>query len=81
MPTPEEIQRTVARLIYAWEAQVDTDGKCYCPCNQCTILKRRKLVRKIVERHFFTYGNCEGGHTFHPMVIYSLYMSLYLFYL
>jgi len=68
MPTPEESQRTIARLRDALEAQVSTNGKCYFLCNQCMDLKRRRLVRKIVERHCFMCGHCEGGNTFHPMV-------------
>lgn len=30
-------------------------------------MKRKRVVRKIVEKHCFTYGNCGGGNTFHPM--------------
>jgi hypothetical protein len=66
MPTPEESERMIARLRVALEAQVG--GKCYFPCNQCRGLKRRRLVRKTVERHCWRYGHCEGGHTYHPMV-------------
>jgi hypothetical protein len=77
MPTPEESERTIARLRDAWEALVGTDGKCYFPCYECRGLKRRRVVRKTTEKHCFTYGHCEGGHTFRPMVSYSLYMSLY----
>ena len=68
MPTPKENQRTIARLRDALEAQVGTNGKCYFPCNQCRGSKRRRFVRKIDEIHCFTYGHCEGGHTFCPMV-------------
>jgi hypothetical protein len=67
MPTPEESERMISRLRATLEAQVGTNGKCYFPCNQCMGLKRRRLVRKIVERHCWMYGHCEGGNTFHPM--------------
>jgi hypothetical protein len=32
------------------------------------VCKEEELVRKIVERHCFMYGHCEGGRTFRPMV-------------
>jgi hypothetical protein len=36
MPTLEESEKTIARLRAALEAHVGTNGKCYCPCNQCS---------------------------------------------
>jgi hypothetical protein len=77
MPTTQESQRTVAGLRDGWETHVDSDGKCYFPCNQCKGLKIIILVRKTTKIHCFMYGHCEGGHTFRPIVSYSLYMSLY----
>jgi hypothetical protein len=68
MPTPEESERMIAMLRDALEAQVNNDEICCFPCNQCRGLKRRRLVRKIVERHCWTYGHCERGHPYLPMV-------------
>jgi hypothetical protein len=68
MPTSEESERMIAILRDALEAWVNTDGKCYFPCNQCKDLKRIRLVRKKVERHYWRYGHCEGRHTYCPMV-------------
>ena len=53
-----------------------SDGKCYCPCSQCRGFKRRRINITIDKRHFREYGHCEGGHHYHPLVIFSLCMSL-----
>ena len=40
------------------------DGKCYCPCSQCT----RRLLIKTTKRHCREHGHVEGGHEYHPLV-------------
>jgi hypothetical protein len=64
--TCEDNERTLVRLREALEAHGDM--KCYFPYNECMGLNRKRLVRKIVERHCWRYGHCEGRYTYHPMV-------------
>ena len=37
------------------------DGKCYCPCSQCSSFKRRIILIKSTIKHCREDGHAEGG--------------------
>ena len=67
----EKNRETIARL---WSnLKRKCDGKFYCPCKICKSLNYRRLLIKIVKRHYRENGHIEGGHDYHPLVSCSLY--------
>ena len=52
------------------------DWKCYFPCKRCKDLKIRRFLITMAKRHCRNYGHVEGGHEYHPLVSYSLYVFI-----
>ena len=48
--------------------------KCYFPHKRCKGLMIRRLIITIDKRHWRDYGHVEGGHAYHPLVSYWLYV-------
>ena len=68
-----ENARKLAQFRAALEAR--GDGKCYCPCNDCRGLQRRRLLITTVEKHCREKDHVEGGYEYRPLVRrYSVYM-------
>ena len=68
-----ENARKLAWFRVALEAR--SDGKCYCPCNDCSGLQRRILLITTAEKHCREKGHAEGGYEYRPLVRrYSVYM-------
>ena len=44
------------------------DGKCYCPCTQCTGFKRRRILISTATKHCREHGHGEGENEYHPFV-------------
>ena len=61
-----ENARKLARFRAALEAR--GDGKCYCPCNDCRGLQRRRLLITTAEIHCRDKGHAEGGNEYRPLV-------------
>ena len=57
------------------------DGKCYCPCIQWGVFKRRRIKITTVRKHCREHGHTKGGHEYRPFVIFALYMFLYWLFL
>ena len=68
-----ENARKIARFRATLEAT--GDGKCYCPCNDCRGLQRRRLLITTAEKHCREKSHAKGGNEYHPLVRrYSIYM-------
>ena len=53
--------------------EVNGDGKCYFPCNDCRGLQPRIILRTSAEKHCKEKGHAEGGFEYSPLVrCYSL---------
>ena len=67
IPDPnEDNQQLLARL---WDAAKRRgDRKCYFPCTQCSVFKRRRILISIAKKHCREHGHAEGGNEYRPFV-------------
>ena len=73
----DENARRLARFRETLHAR--GDGKCYCPCNDCRGLQRRRLLITTAEKHCREKGHAEGGYEYRPLVRrYSIYYMISL---
>ena len=63
---PQKKQRRYAEIKATLE--VNSDGKCYCPCNSCRGLRTRRILQTSAEKHCKEKGHAEGGYEYHPLV-------------
>ena len=53
-----------------------SDWRCYFPFKKCRGYNRRRLLIKTTKKHCREYGHLEGGHAYHSLVSYSLYVFI-----
>ena len=71
----EENNRKYVEAMIALEAK--GDGECYFPCNDCSGLQTRRILRTSAEKHCKEKGHVEGGYEYHPLVRhYSIHIVL-----
>ena len=52
------------------------DRKCYFPCKKFKGHNRMRLLIKKTKKHCSEYVHLKGGHGYHPLVSYSLYVFI-----
>ena len=48
--------------------------KCYFPCKRCNGLRTKIILIASAKKHCRDYGHTEGGHEYHLLVSYLLYV-------
>ena len=65
-------------LTRLWDAtKRRDDGKCYCPCTQCSGFKRRRILISTATKHCKEHGHAEGGNEYRPFIGLALQSFLY----
>ena len=54
--------------IFKATLEVNGDGKCYFPCNNCRRLWTRRILRTSAKQHCKEKGNAEGGFEYRPLL-------------
>ena len=62
----EQNRQLLARL---WDAvKRRGDGKCYCPCSQCKVFNRRRILIITATKYCREHGHAKGGNEYCPFV-------------
>ena len=67
IPDPKEDTRQLLAIL--WDVvKRRGDGKCYFPCTQCRVFKRRRISISIAKKNCREHGHIEGGNEYRPFV-------------